>query len=279
VSFKMDQIVSTFDNLNLKARNAEEAMLVLSHKSELRPEIIELSGSNKEIKKLQAEMKQSIDDHNNILKNQYKDTTEVIGRVQMKMMLLLEHIEGLEKKRQSGTRALKEINIPGTPRLYERDGAAQAFSELNTPRMMLSEYAKSPFTKKRTKVQLHFADFEAEMTNEDFLKIPAYMKGRVTLSELQDFLDNVVIRTFNEKYQLMFKQRNTLKPTEFSLQNMFKDQASYFEGSKFITVGDIARILEKNVDKKDDRFLQMLRHLQIIREARKSSICCYIWLK
>lgn len=145
--------------------------------------------------------------------------------------------------------------------------------------MMVADYAKSPFAKKRTKLQLQFTDFEAEITNEDFAKVPGYMRGRAALSELQEFLDNVVIRTFNEKYQILYKQRTTLKPSEFSLQQMFKDQASYFEGQRFITVGDMARVLEKNVDKKDDRFIQMLRHLQIIREARKNSICCYIWLK
>lgn len=275
----MDKIVETFDKLNIKARNAEEAMLVLSHKPELKPQIRELSANNNEIKSLQTSVKQSISDHENVLKKQYRDTTEVIGRVQMKMMLLLQHIEGLEKKQQSGTRALKEITIPGTPKLYEREGAAQAFSERNTPRMGLADYAKSPFAKKRTKVQLQFTDFEAEITNEDFAKVPGYMKGRVTLSELQDFLDNVVIRTFNEKYQLMFKQRSTLKPSEFSLQNMFKGQAKYFKGHKFITVGDIARVLEKNVDKKIDRFLQMLRHLQIIREVRKNSTVAFVWLQ
>lgn len=145
--------------------------------------------------------------------------------------------------------------------------------------MMVADYAKSPFAKKRTKIQLQFTDFEAEISKEEFARIPGYMRGRAVQSELQEFLDNIVIRTFNLKYQILFRQRSTLKPSEFSLQSMFKDQASYFEGQKFITVGDMARMLEKNVDKRDEKYLQMLRHLQIIREARKNSVVCYIWLR
>jgi hypothetical protein len=276
---KMDKIVQTFNQMNVKAQNAADSMLLLLHKQENKPEISELSDKNKEIQRLRSAVKNSIENHNNVLKKQHQKTTESISRVQMKMMLLMNHVDKIERKQQTSSRALQEIGIPASPKLLDREGAVQAFSELNTPRMMVSDYAKSPFTKKRTKLQLQFTDFEAEISNEDFAKIPAYMKGRVALSELQYFLETVVIRTFNEKYQLMFKQRSTLKPSEFNLQSMFKDQASYFEGQKFITVGDIARILEKNVDKKDDRFLQMLRHIQIIREIRKNSICCYIWLK
>ena len=275
----MDQIEKEFNKMNLKARIAEESMLVLSHKQDVKSEIGDLGSKNKEIHTLKTAAENSIFDHNNVLKIKHKETTEVIGRVQMKMMLLMKHIDNLEKKQVTGTRALKEICIPGTPKLFQREGFSEAFSELNTPRMNLKEFARSPFAKKRTKLQLQFTDFETQITNEDFAKIPAYMKGRVVLSELQDFLENVIIKTFNDKYQLMYKQRSSMKPSEFYLQNMFKDQSSYFEGQKFITVGDIARILGKNVDKKEEKFVQMLRHVQIIREIRKNSICCFIWLK
>lgn len=105
------------------------------------------------------------------------------------------------------------------------------------------------------------------------------MRGRVSLMELQEFLDSVVIKTFNNKYRILHLHRSSLKPSEWNLQSMFKSQESYFEGQKFVTVGDIARILERNVDKKHDRQLQMLRHLQIIREARKGNISCYVWLR
>lgn len=275
----MDKIIETFEKMQLKAINLKEAMIVIPHKSNLIENFGELSENNAELVKLEAEIKKRMQAHNDELKRQYDDTNKAIKRIQEKMLVLLQHLDEKEKQEQQDQRALQEIVIPGTPKLFERAGAVQAFSEPNTPRMMISDYAKSPFAKKRTKIQLQFTDFEAEISNEDFSKIPSYMKGRIVHSDLQEFLDNVIIRTFNFKYQILFRQRSTLKPSEFSLQTMFKDQTNYFEGQKFITVGDIARMLGKNVDKRDEKHLQMLRHLQIIREARKNSVICYIWLK
>lgn len=275
----MDKIIPAFEKLNLQMSNIEEAMIVLPHKPNLMETIKELSDNNRDAKDLEVAVKESLNDHHKHLKKEYKETKKLTEKVQMKMVFLLQHFEDKEKHEMNERRALQEIRIPGTPKLLERKGALQAFSESNTPRMMIADYAKSPFAKKRSKIQLQFTDFEAEVTIEEFNKIPGYMRGRSCLSELQEFLDNVVIRTFNEKYQILFKQRASLKPSEYTLQTMFRDQSTYFEGSKFITVGDLARVLEKNVDKKDERHLQMLRHLQIIREARKNSTCCYIWLK
>lgn len=275
----MEKVIETFEMLNLKAKKIEETMLIIPHKPKLIAELSQLSKSSREIKSVETEIKTSMKNYEDHLKQQYGKTKNSISRCQLKMMMLLQYIEDQDKQNQTAKRALMEINVPGTPKLLDREGAMQAFSELNTPRMLVSDYAKSPFTKKRTKVQLQFSDFEAEITNEDFVKIPGYMRGRATVSELQNFLDNVIIRTFNNKYRTLFQHRSSLKPSEFNLQSMFKSQESYFEGQRFVTVGDIARILEKNVDKKNDRYIQMLRHLQIIREARKNSICCYIWLK
>lgn len=275
----MEDVIKLFETVKLKAQNVEEKMVVLSHKPELMTTLKKMSEKSKEVKNIETKIKASIKDHNELLMNQYKSTSKTMTRCQLKMVYLLQHFADQEKHQQTEKRALKEINVPSTPKLNDRAGYSQAFSELNTPRMLVADYAKSPFAKKRTKVQLQFSDFEAEITKDDFEKVPAYMKGRTTLSELQDFLETVIIRTFNNKYRTLFQHRSSLKPSELNLQSIFKSQASFFEGYKFITVSDIARMTEKNVDKKDDRFIQMLRHLQIIREARKSSICCYIWLR
>lgn len=276
----MEKVIEVFDKMTLKAKIIDEAMVLIPHKSGLMKKHIKLSEENKEIRNLEVAIKASLRNHEMIIEEQNKQTRKDICRVQEKMMYLLERLEEQEKQQQTQHRALKEIGIPGTPKLYERAGAVQAFSEHNTPRMLVAEYAKSPFTKKRTKVQLQFSDFEADITPEEFAKVPAYMKGRANLCELQDFLENVIMKTFNNKYRTLYLHRSSLKPHEFNLQTMFKSQSSWgFEGQKFITVGDLARILERNVDKKDDRFIQMLRHLQIIREARKNSTICYIWLR
>lgn len=271
----MEKVIALFENLKKKAEILDDAMQVIPVKAC----VGELSKENKEVRSLEAEMKESLKNHNEVLVKDYKEVKSSINRVQLKMLTLLHYLEEQDKHKQTEKRALQPIDIPGTPKLLEREGAVQAFSELNTPRMLVNDYAKSPFAKKRTKVALQFSDFEANISEEEFKSIPGYMRGRTSSYELQDFLDNVVIKTFNHKYRVLHLHRSSLKPSEWNLQSMFKSQESYFEGQKFVTVGDLARILEKSVDKKHDRQLQMLRHLQIIREARKGSISCYIWLK
>ena len=275
----MEKVIEAFESLQVKAKIIDESMILIPHKVECLSKFTELTDENDEIKDLEKKVKLSLQNHEDLVKKEYKEATNDIARVQMKMMHLLKCLDEQEKHKQTEIRALQPIDIPGTPKLYEREGASQAFSELNTPRMLVSDYAKSPFAKKKTKVQLQFTDFEADIANEDFTKVPTYMKGRVTCSELQEFLDSVVIKTFTHKYKILHQHRSALKPSEFNLQSMFRSQESYFEGEKFVTVGDIARILEKNVDKKHDRLLQMLRHLHVIREARKATIICYIWTR
>lgn len=52
---------------------------------------------------------------------------------------------------------------------------------------------------------------------------------------------------------------------------------SSFTGKKFITQGDLSTMTQKLLDKKTSNRIQMLRHVQIIREERKNTTICYIW--
>lgn len=264
----MEKIIEAFNKMNIKAKNVEEALKVLPHKVKVRSEFGELSLKNKEIQELKKMVNNSIADYNSILKAEYKKTTAQMNRVQMKMMLLLQHMDSMEK-----------------PSVEQEKSSNQVLSKFennnkeNMPsRMTLAEYSHSPLVKQKTRAQLQFIDFEAEVTEEAFGKIPSYMKLRASLSELQHFLDSVVIKTFNDKYQLLMKSRTALKKGELDVQIRYKEQAALFEGEKFVTDSDLAKTLVKNLDKKFDRYLQMLRHVQILREARKSSVVAYIWL-
>jgi hypothetical protein len=146
--------------------------------------------------------------------------------------------------------------------------------------MSIEQYSKSPFAKKKnSKLQLKFSDFEADITPQQFDSIPSYIRGRIPLHDVKNFLEEIVIKCFNAKYELYYKNRTCLKPSDYNLQLFYKEQSSYFEGLKFITLGDLARIMGKNVDKKDEKFLQCLRFLHIIKEARKNSATCYIWIE
>lgn len=254
----MDKVIESFNKLNLKAKKIEETMQIIPFKQQFLEELSILNENFKEIKKLEIEVKTSL--NNKVLKDQFVKTNETMKLCELKMLFLMHHLEG-----QDGGSATFSINSTID---CSKDAS-----------MGTASHVKPLFMEKKVKAAKAI-QFTAEITEDDFANLPAYMKLRSTLSEFQDFLNNIVIRTFNEKYRIMSTPRASLKTADLSLQSMFKTQAEFFQGQKFITVEDIARVVKKkNVDKKDDRYIQMLRHLQIIREARKNSICCYIWLQ
>lgn len=225
------------------------------------------------------QMKEALNKHNKQLNDEYKKVKRTLENVNGKMLHILTEIDKMESEKKAIHNPFTELKSPA-PKLFDRLEANAVFSELNTPRMSIDQYAKSPFAKKKnsTKLQLKFSDFEAEITPEQFDKIPSYIKGRLALHDLQNFLESIVVKCFNSKYELYYKNRTCLKPSDYNLQLFYKEQSTYFEGQKFITLGDLARIMGKNVDKKDEKYLQCLRFLQVIKEARKNSATCYIWI-
>lgn len=274
----MEQIAIAFENLQRKESVISESMKVLSKKMIYIEQLEKLSNLNENVSKQTTNVLEIKSEFQNTIKDN-KKLMHKLQLIQYKMLQLIEHLD--EKKKSTSPirhQPLREISV-STPQLMKRGLAQEAFKEYNTPRMSVDIYAKSPMVKQKTRVNcLQFLDFEADIQRESFEKLPAYMKGRTQLPELQEFLDKVVIKTFNEKYQILYKERSALRPADYQLQLMFRDQ-NYFEGQKFVTIGDFCRIMQKNVDKKVDRLIQMLRHLQIIREMRHKNTTCYIWLK
>ncbi|CAO1436110.1 unnamed protein product [Diamesa hyperborea] len=279
----MDLISESFEQLHRKIANIENCLAILPVVSYERKDLKEINSKITEIEMLKESVDEILKMHEGLLKKEYDNTINNISSVQLKMMFVLEHFCDQEKLQTQDSRALNELQIQ-TPikSMMNRPSAFAAFSEMgNTPKMFLEEYAKSPFVlKKKLLFQPSFNDFDVEqIARQDFAKIPQYMKGRSNLEELQEFLENVIVKTFTAKYTLFFKKRAALVPADYQLWDMYREQASYFEGCRFITQGDICRVIEKQVDKKVEAKLQMLRHLQIIKESRKSSVVCYIWCK
>lgn len=264
----MEKIFEAFKNLNEKTKFIEEVMLVMPHKHQLGTELSKMSEVSTELKDLHGEMKASLRNHEDVLQSEYRETKESINRVQMKMMFLLNYLEDgngpIESCKSSHVAAQNLSDLQTTPNVPKITINNKEIAEL-TP---LSVIKKKPI-----------ATFNCEITDDDFEKVPAYMKGRVAVADLREFLDSVVIPTFRNKYRIIAQRRSNLKPGEFELQSNFRFEAKLFEGEKFVTAADLARSFDRNLDKKHDRFLQMLRHLQVIREARKNAVCCYIWLK
>ncbi|XP_073817643.1 uncharacterized protein [Musca autumnalis] len=147
-----------------------------------------------------------------------------------------------------------------------------------TPRLKISEYKNSPLVKKKVApIPIFFAEFDAQITQQQFDKIPKYMSGRETVDQLNGFLETVIIPCFNEKYQLIHKQRNILRGNDLELWKMYNDQSSYIPGKYFITLGDIGRHQNKMLDKKAQNRLTMLRHIGILHEERVKQTVCYVW--
>lgn len=106
------------------------------------------------------------------------------------------------------------------------------------------------------------------------------MKGRDSIDDLQSFLNSVISKCFSIKYILFHKQREFVRnQQDLTLWKLYHSQEQYFPNRKFITEGDISKYTNKLIDKKASSRIVMLRHIQIIQEARKNSTVFYIWLQ
>ncbi|KAL5284232.1 hypothetical protein ACFFRR_006484 [Megaselia abdita] len=172
----------------------------------------------------------------------------------------------------------KFLSVPGSNTNKTPVNALKQSSE--TPRMALSVYKESPMIRKIRPVSICFDDFSFKITQEMFLTIPKYMKGRETCDELNAFLENIIISIFNEKYQLLHRVRNFVKqPADFELWKLYNEQISYFPGQNFITNADVIRKMEvKSIDKRTQSKIVMLRHIAVLQEQRKQHLTCYIWI-
>lgn len=146
-------------------------------------------------------------------------------------------------------------------------------------RMKITDYEKSPFISRKKPIQLQFIDFEAHISPEAFATIPSYMRSRESIDELRTFLENTIIEVFIEKYQLLYKKKGAIcNPHDVEIWKIYNQQKDDFPGKFFITEGDIARKVERLIDRKMSAKLQMLRHLNIIKEVRKGKTVYYLWL-
>lgn len=274
----MEKVIETFNALNEKARWLDEVMITIPHKHIVVASLADLREKSSEIKKLEAEIKTMMDAHAKEVKKEYDRTRKSISRVQMKMMYLLEELDQLpsvevtlvDTSTQEMASPNNTLEIPSRPNASALGLSTPCSTHSNSPPSSLALVA---IPKKKTKT---VPVFNAVITSEDFAKVPRYMKGRMTLIDLQCFINNAFIQTLQKKYDLLSKNPTSLKGADL---NLFYEFRKKLVEEKFITDADIVRTLAKaKLDKKDDRFIQMMRHLHLIREIRKASNICYIWL-
>uniref|UniRef100_A0A182PDX1 SKA complex subunit 1 n=1 Tax=Anopheles epiroticus TaxID=199890 RepID=A0A182PDX1_9DIPT len=145
-------------------------------------------------------------------------------------------------------------------------------------KMHLTDYSKSPFAARSKAKDMHFYDFDADITEEDFETIPKYLKGRMQLSELVTFLQKEVIKCFEEKYTLMYKHRKAVtNQHDLTAWKNYNSMQANFPDYKFITQDDLSHKSGKALDKKSYSKLQMLRHLHILQEVRSEGTVYFLW--
>lgn len=122
-------------------------------------------------------------------------------------------------------------------------------------------------------------DFAYQLAEKEFNAIPKYIRGREQMGELQRCINEIICPCLIEKYSVLKKSNSELNNfNQRQLKRHFLDQESYFPGHYFITEGDIARFTSGLIDKRLRQRIQMLRQMGLIKEVRKNSTACYMWM-
>ncbi|XP_050100764.1 spindle and kinetochore-associated protein 1-like [Anopheles aquasalis] len=210
-------------------------------------------------------------------KDQLFKYAEIMKKMRRNEQLMLHLMEVTGAQRSTKSTAVDPSDTPVVKQmpLKENNGPAG----IPPSKMSLLDYSKSPFVSRTKSRKMKFYDFECEITEGQFETIPKYLRGRMQLAELQQFLETEIVKCFEEKYSLMYKTRKAIVNaqdlaiwSEYNLlQNNFPDQV-------FITQEDIARKNGKQLDKKSYIKLQMLRHLHILQEARHEGKVYFLWI-
>ncbi|XP_067617721.1 spindle and kinetochore-associated protein 1-like [Eurosta solidaginis] len=243
----------------------------------------------KHLQTLMDKVQKAVKDLNNL----EEDHGNILIRIQRQQTQILEHVL-TERRRKIGEaeRRKNEVkvafnisNLPKTEEKLPLTALEKGFNRLNfknalTPKLTLSSYKESPLVKQRPlyPVPFTFVDFEYHITIEKFESIPKYMRGRESVDELRSFLDTVIVPCFNKKYQLMHRQRSTVKNrNDLDMWKVYNQQSSYVPGRNFITTGDISQHIHRMLDKKQQNRIVMLRHIGVLQEQRVGQTVCYIW--
>ncbi|XP_058059060.1 spindle and kinetochore-associated protein 1-like [Anopheles bellator] len=212
-------------------------------------------------------MKEYMETDRGEMVSQYADVIRKMRRNELLMLHLLEVGEPVHSK----------IETAETPAKHRAP-----LKEKNTDmpsKMYLLDYSKSPFVSRTKTKKIEFHDFECDITESQFETIPKYLRGRMQLVELKQFLATEVIKCFEEKYSLMYKTRKAIvNPHDLAIWKEYNVLQTNFPDQKFITQEDIARRTGKTLDKKSYTKLQMLRHLHILQEARSNGVVYFLWV-
>ncbi|XP_060092156.1 spindle and kinetochore-associated protein 1 [Heteronotia binoei] len=212
----------------------------------------------------------------------------VLSKIVHEMFLFNDFLNKMElecqhQERQQGQ--LKELR-----ELIEKDYAEAQHLEENMPFHLPSAEPASAMSlpakeeqgrdpdlgrqKKPAKATKHVREIPF-MTVEEFESVPAYMRGRLTYSQV-----NAVIQEVNKavasKYKIM---RQPTKSMTSAIRNLYfrfqEEETKDTKGEFFIVEADVEEFTQLKADKRFYSILTILRHCQRVKEIRGSRLVRY----
>ncbi|XP_067014889.2 spindle and kinetochore-associated protein 1 [Anabrus simplex] len=110
------------------------------------------------------------------------------------------------------------------------------------------------------------------LTDQEFEEIPFYLRGRLRLGDVNDFIDGYN-QTLEKKYNIMKASRDKLKMADRQLYTIFRNQElRNVPGLVFCTEEDMKRFSNVKSGVYFKNMVAMLRHTQRIKEIRMEGI-------
>ncbi|XP_014275301.1 spindle and kinetochore-associated protein 1 isoform X2 [Halyomorpha halys] len=115
------------------------------------------------------------------------------------------------------------------------------------------------------------------VANEEFSQIPGYMRGRVTMDNINEFI-NIFNVTLTKKYELLKKAKKNKSKSELEQCLLWKEQeVGELKGTYFCTAEDLDKLGNIKIgNKKYLSIITMLRHIKRIKEVRNMKIIYYV---
>lgn len=289
----MDNLEKIVDQLTAKASDIKDFCTIVTNE-DMKDEVGKLKKEVEEVTKLIAECRAI--DHSKVTRDM-RNALQELRRQEVIMKLVIDRSGSLDKvsgpienmeSLASSVREIhwdKSLSQPLTP---STDKKSTRRSLLPRPlssvkKLQLDKTCSQALSSGKKSVQashVFLNNFVYLISEKEFNTIPKYLLGiRDKLEDLQRCVDDIICPCLTEKYTLLNKSNSDLtNMTHRHLRRRFLDQESYFPGHYFITEGDIARFLDTLIDKRLRNQIQMLRQLGLIKELRKNSTACYIWM-
>lgn len=289
----MEDLEKYIDQLTAKAADISAFCNIVCNE-ERKTELLALQNDYKMVRNLLEKSKRVLAEHPSSMK-QMRNALWELRRQEVIMKLVLERADSPVKQQKQADsdylvsllehpeiRSSNPLPLLQTPTRPIRNQVPQSsVKKIQWDKRTTSFQPPPPSTGKKSSQSLVLIEhFAYSITEKEFNTIPKYLRGgREQMGDLQRCVDEIICPCLIDKYTMLNKPTQELSNiNQRQLQRLFKDQESYFPGHYFITEGDIARFMDTLIDKRLRNRILMLRQLGLIKEVRKNSIACYMWM-